>query len=277
MPTTPLPAHGTRARPEARTENPPEAPGHADPVEPSSRGRHADPTAGPRHGEPVSGPRHGTAVTRSTEPADAAPEELDDEIDVPPRLLREAGWILLVGGLVGSVVALVLLVEKISSLANPNYIPSCSIDPVLSCGTIMKTAQASVLGFPNPAIGMLTFPLVAMSGALVLSRVELPRWTWLALQFGSAAGLAFVGWLIVQSLAVIHALCPYCMVAWAAVTAIFWTVTVHNLAAGHLELGAAGDAVVRRRGWVLAAMYVVIVVAVVSTFPAYFGAMVGLG
>jgi uncharacterized membrane protein len=183
---------------------------------------------------------------------------------------------MLVGGAVGAVVGLVLLVEKLSSIENPNYVPSCSVDPVLSCGTIMKTAQASVLGFPNPVLGLLVFPLVAMSGALVLSRIELPRWVWLALQFGSAAGLAFVGWLVVQSLAVIHALCPYCMVAWVAVIAIFWSVTVHNLAAGHLEFGGVGDRVVRRRGWVLAAVYVVVVVAVLATFPSYFAGKVGL-
>ena len=110
-----------------------------------------------------------------------------------------------------------------------------------------------------------------MSGALVLARVELPRWCWLALQFGAAGGLAFIGWLVVQSLAVIHALCPYCMVAWAAVGAIFWMITAHNLEAGHLELGAAGDVVVRFRWWVLAATYLVIAVCILATFPAYFG------
>ncbi len=33
----------------------------------------------------------------------------------------------------------------------------------------------------------------------------------------------------------------------------------------------------RRHGWGLAAWYVLIVVAIVASFPAYFAAMVGLG
>lgn len=200
----------------------------------------------------------------------------DDAAEVSPRLLRGVGSVLMIGGAVGAVVALVLLIEKLRSLQNTGYVPSCSIDPVLSCGTIMKTAQASVLGFPNPVIGLVTFPVLILAGALVFTGMEMPRWFWLGLQFGSAAGLAFIVWLIVQSLVVIHALCPYCMVAWAAVTAIFWYVTVHNLAAGHLDLGRAGEALARRHGWVLAGMYVVIVAAVLATFPAYFAGRVGL-
>ena len=184
---------------------------------------------------------------------------------------------LLVGGLVGAVVALVLLVEKLDLLANPDYIPSCSIDPVLSCGTIMKTAQASVPGFPNPVIGLLTFPVVAACGAIVVSGVELPRWVWWALEIGSFAGVLFIHWLIVQSLVVIHALCPYCMVAWVAVIAIFWFTTMHNLREGNLGGAPAGDTLARRHGWGLAAWYVLIVVAIVASFPAYFAAMVGLG
>ncbi|NMO92650.1 vitamin K epoxide reductase family protein [Actinomycetospora sp. TBRC 11914] len=184
---------------------------------------------------------------------------------------------LLIGGLVGAVVALVLTIEKLDLLENPDYIPSCSIDPVLSCGTIMKTWQASVLGFPNPVIGLLTFPVVAACGAVVVSRTELPRWVWLALQAGSFAGVLFIHWLIVQSLVVIHALCPYCMVAWVAVIAIFWFTTVHNLREGNLGGAPAGETLARRHGWGLAGWYLLVVVAVVASFPAYFGAMVGLG
>lgn len=35
-----------------------------------------------------------------------------------------------------------LLIEKIEDLENPDYVPSCSINPVLSCGSIMRTSQA---------------------------------------------------------------------------------------------------------------------------------------
>jgi uncharacterized membrane protein len=225
----------------------------------------------------ATGPAVGTPEPAATTSAVGTPEldDPDDEDLADP--VRGTGWVLLVGGLVGAVVALVLLIEKLDLLANPDYIPSCSIDPVLSCGTIMKTAQAAVLGFPNPVIGLLTFPVVAACGAIVLSGAELPRWVWWALEIGSFAGVLFIHWLIVQSLVVIHALCPYCMVAWVAVIAIFWFTTMHNLREGNLGGEPAGDTLVRRHGWGLAAWYVLIVVAIVASFPAYFAAMVGLG
>lgn len=203
------------------------------------------------------------AVDERAEPAPPA--------DVPPT--RGAGGVLLVGGLVGAVVSLVLLLDKLALLADPTFVPACSIDPVLSCGTIMKTWQASLLGFPNPVIGLLTFPVAAAMGALVLGGVALPRWAWWSLQAGTTAGMLFVHWLVVQSLAVIHALCPWCMVAWVAVIAMFWWVTVANLRAGHL---GGAPAALRHHGWGLAAWYLAIVVATVATFPAWAAGLVGL-
>ncbi|GAA4914797.1 putative membrane protein [Actinomycetospora succinea] len=196
------------------------------------------------------------------------------EVEAPGRVpARGVGAVLLVGGLTGAVVSLVLLIDKLALLADPTFVPSCSIDPVLSCGTIMRTPQAALLGFPNPVIGLLTFPVAAAAGALVLGAVALPRWAWWSLQAGTTAGLLFIHWLIVQSLAVIHALCPWCMVAWVAVIAMFWFVTVHNLRAG--TLGGA-PAPLRHHGWGLAAWYVTIVVAIVATFPAWAAGLVGL-
>ena len=137
----------------------------------------------------------------------------------------------------------------------------------------MRTWQASLFGFPNPVIGLVTFPVAAAVGALLLGGEELPRWTWWSLQAGTTLGLLFVHWLIVQSLAVIHALCPWCMVAWVAVIAMFWFVTVENLRAGHL---GGAPAPLRRHGWGLAAWYLAIVVAIVATFPAWAAGLVGL-
>ena len=132
-------------------------------------------------------------MSTATSP-DARRGHPDDPEGAPhpdPRPVRGVGAVLLVGGLVGGLTAVVLLLEKLALLADPAYVPSCSIDPVLSCGTIMRTAQATAFGFPNPLIGVATFPVVATVGALVLSGVALPRWTWLSLQFGSMAGLTY--------------------------------------------------------------------------------------
>jgi uncharacterized membrane protein len=91
------------------------------------------------------------------------------------------------------------MVEKVALLKDPSYTPSCSINPILSCGSVMTTAQAEVFGFPNPLIGVAAFPVVAATGAAVLAGARLPRWWWLSLQAGALFGVVFVHWLFVQS------------------------------------------------------------------------------
>jgi uncharacterized membrane protein len=240
---------------------------------------HSLPTEQPTDVLPVV-PRHGRQeddgvvdLAETTGTDTPHPTARDDATPAPPR---GVGAVLLVGGLVGAVVALVLLIDEIRLLEDPTFVPSCSIDPVLSCGTIMRTWQASLFGFPNPVIGLVTFPVAAALGALVLGGVTLPRWAWWGLQVGTTLGLLFIHWLIVQSLAVIGALCPWCMVAWVAVIAVFWFTTLHNLRAGNLGGAPAGAGFARRHGWGLAAWYLAIVAAIVATFPAWAAGLVGL-
>lgn len=164
--------------------------------------------------------------------------------DAPGPFPRLLPWLLLVGGLIGATAAFVLTVEKIALLADPTFIPSCSLNPVLNCGSIMRTDQAELLGFPNSLIGLATLPVVAASGALLLAGVRLPGWYWWSLQVGATAGVVFVGWLVFQSLYRIGALCPYCIVVWAVVVPVFWYVSLTNLATG--RLGRAGSGAVGR-------------------------------
>ena len=106
-----------------------------------------------------------------SEPAADAPKGV-------PVGRASAVWIL-VAGVVGLAAALTLTVEKIEILINPAYVPSCSINPVLSCGSVMITPQASAFGFPNPLIGIVAFSVVVVTGVLALANVRLPRWFWI--------------------------------------------------------------------------------------------------
>ena len=142
---------------------------------------------------------------------------------------RRLGWLLTIGGVVGLTAAVVLLVEKIALLKDPTYIPTCSINPVLSCGSVMTTPVAEAFGIPNPIIGIVGFSAVVMYGAALLAGGQFQRWLWVCLQVGVTFGVVFVHWLIYQSLHVIGALCPYCMVVWAVMIPIFWFTTVHVL------------------------------------------------
>ena len=147
-------------------------------------------------------------------------------------------WLYAACGLVGLVAAFTLLVEKIALLEDSSYVPSCSINPILSCGSIMKTDQAEAFGFPNPIIGVAGFAVVATVGMAMFAGGAFRRWFWLGLQAGTTFGLVFVHWLIFQSLYRIDALCPYCMVVWVVTIPLFWYTTLHNTRAGHLRLPA---------------------------------------
>jgi uncharacterized membrane protein len=145
-----------------------------------------------------------------------------------------------VGGAVGLAAAFTLTLEKVALLKNPAYVPTCSINPILSCGSVMTKPQAEAFGFPNPLLGLLGFTVVVTIGVALLGSARLPRWFWLGLQAGVTFGAVFVHWLIFQSLYVIGALCPYCMVVWAVTMPIFWYVTLHNLGAARLPARLRG-------------------------------------
>jgi uncharacterized membrane protein len=148
-----------------------------------------------------------------------------------------AVWVL-IAGILGLAAALTLTFEKIEILINPRYVPSCSINPVLSCGSVMITPQASAFGFPNPLIGIVAFTVVVVTGVLAVAKVRLPRWYWAGLAVGTLLGVAFIHWLIFQSLYRIGALCPYCMVVWAVTIPLL--VVVSSIALQpQLEAGVA--------------------------------------
>ncbi|MFW6773004.1 vitamin K epoxide reductase family protein [Nocardioides sp. CPCC 205120] len=190
---------------------------------------------------------------------------------------RRLGWLLVVTGVVGFVAAVTLLLERIQLLIDPSYVPSCSLNPVLSCGSVMVTEQARVFGFPNPVIGVAAFPVVVAVGAGILAGASYARWFWAGLQVGVALGAAFVAWLIAQSLYSINALCPYCMVVWAVVVPLAWHVTVRNAEAGVLGAGLARSGVVRAaRRWSLlgvVVVYLVVVVMVLERFWDYWSTL----
>ncbi|QZN87059.1 vitamin K epoxide reductase family protein [Cellulomonas sp. C5510] len=193
-----------------------------------------------------------------------------------PDAARDSGpstttvaWVHLVAGLIGFAASFVLAVEKYWLLTNPFYQPSCSLNEVVSCGPIMSSVQAAVLGFPNPYLGIAGFAVVAATGAMRLVGGRIATWYRAALLTGAVAGSALIIWLITQSLFVIEALCPYCMVVWAVTFTVLWYSVLDLVAAtGRRRTGLAGPAT-RNHGAVLAcglAALAVLVVAVSVTW-----------
>lgn len=176
---------------------------------------------------------------------------------------RQSAWVLIISGVIGLFASIELIIQKVNVLSDPNYVLNCDINPVLSCGNVINTEQASAFGFPNPVLGVIGFTVVIMFGAILLAGLELPRWMWLGLQIGSIFGIAFVIWLVVQSLYVIGALCPWCMVVWSVMVPIFWQVTTDNLESKRLSIGAKLSEIVVALKWILVAASYLIVIGLI--------------
>ncbi|GAA2813369.1 vitamin K epoxide reductase family protein [Saccharopolyspora taberi] len=177
---------------------------------------------------------------------------------------RGLAWFYVVGGAVGLAASAALMLEKLAKLANPGYVPTCSLNPIISCGSVMDSPQGSLFGFPNPLLGIAAFPVMIVFGAALLSGFTAPRWFWAGAQAGTTLGVVFVHWLIFQSLYEIGALCPYCMVVWAVTIPMFWYTTLHNI-----RSGPAGRALGRFHSLVLTLWFLAVVVLCLQAFWDY--------
>jgi uncharacterized membrane protein len=221
---------------------------------------------------------HPAATARPTHVDEAAPARSEPEAGFVSRWI---GWILTAAGLIGTLAAFALILDRIALLNDPAYIPSCSINPLLSCGPVMTSPEAEVLGFPNPLIGLVTFPVVATTGIVIVAGAQLPRWYWLGLQVGTTAGAVFAHWLIFQSLYRIGALCPYCMAVWVVTITAFWYTTLHNLTSSRSEIPPrgprVGTALARYHSSVLVAWLILITGLITNAFWPYWVSLLAAG
>ncbi|MCX4821761.1 vitamin K epoxide reductase family protein [Streptomyces sp. NBC_01142] len=142
---------------------------------------------------------------------------------------RAFAWLLVVTGAAGLVAAWVITIDKIKLAEDPTFKPGCSLNPIVSCGNIMTSDQASAFGFPNPMLGLVTYAMVIAIGVGVLAGARYRRWFWLGLNAGTLFGVGFCTWLQYQSLYNINSLCLWCCLAWVATIVMFCYVTLHNI------------------------------------------------
>lgn len=139
------------------------------------------------------------------------------------------------GGLFGLLAAAALIVEKIESLAHPGTELACNFSLLVGCSASLNSEQGSLLGIPNPVLGLVFWSAIVTIGAVIVA-VELPRWMWLALTLGMTGAFALVVWFIIQSIYVIGVLCPWCMLTWIVTIPLFLLVIGHALRSGVLPV-----------------------------------------
>ncbi len=146
-------------------------------------------------------------------------------------------WVtMLVASIASLVASFVLAVEAITLAEDPNADLACNINAVLSCGTVGSSWQASVLGFPNAFVGLVTEPVVITVAVACLAGVRFPRWFMLAAQVVYTIGLGFAYWLFHQAMFDIGALCPWCLLITLATTLVFFEMTYVNIRDDNLFL-----------------------------------------
>jgi uncharacterized membrane protein len=141
------------------------------------------------------------------------------------RQYRKTYWAMLVSSTLSLIASLVLSYDAVKLAGTPSSKLSCDINAIVSCGKVAKSWQSSLLGFPNSFIGLILEPVVMTVAIAGLSLVVFPRKFMRVAHVGYGLGLLFALWLLSQSLFVIHALCPWCLLVTISTVTVFSTIT----------------------------------------------------
>ncbi|MEY4497322.1 MAG: hypothetical protein RLZZ364_627 [Actinomycetota bacterium] len=141
------------------------------------------------------------------------------------RAYRKTYWAMLVSSTLSLIASLVLSYDAIKLAETPSGKLACDINAVVSCGKVAKSWQSSLLGFPNSFLGLMLEPVIITVAIAGLSLVTFPRLFMRVAHIGYGLGLLFALWLLSQSLFVIHALCPWCLLVTISTVTVFSTIT----------------------------------------------------
>ncbi|MFJ4814334.1 vitamin K epoxide reductase family protein [Streptomyces sp. NPDC088801] len=178
---------------------------------------------------------------------------------------RAFALLLVVTGAAGLLASWIITLDKFKLLEDPDFTPGCSLNPVVSCGSVMESDQAEVFGFPNPMLGLVAYGVVIGVGLSLLAGARFPRWYWLGFDAGCLFGVGFVTWLQFESLYRINALCLWCCLAWAATIPLFWYVTSFAVRQGFLPAPGAVRRFLDEFTWVLPVLHLGVVGMLVLT------------
>ncbi len=143
---------------------------------------------------------------------------------------------MIVTGAIGWTASFLLTLERFHVASDPNATLSCDVATFISCKSVMLSPEAKLLGFPNPLIGLAAFMAPFFIGFAILAGAKFAAWFWRTLFGGMVLGFSFVTWLFTVAVFDIGALCPYCMIAWAAMIPLFWQLFAHGAREGYLPV-----------------------------------------
>lgn len=142
--------------------------------------------------------------------------------------------VFIVAGFILLLASFLLMMDQLAFLKDPAADLRCSFNILISCRTNLGAWQGEIFGFPNPILGLMTWPIVIMAGILLLSGIQFPRWFWVSFAAGITGSFVLVLFFIYASLFQLYVLCPWCMTIWLVVFPLFWTTILYTLKEGYL-------------------------------------------
>lgn len=143
--------------------------------------------------------------------------------------IRTVGILLTIFGLIGMFASITLLHDTMELAKNPDFVPACSINPILSCSSVMASNQAELFGLPNPVFGIIAFTALLMFGVLITAKTVFPKLIWQLAIITAGVGVFFSHYLFLQSMFVLKTICPWCSLIWILTIAIFWLIASYAL------------------------------------------------
>ena len=192
-----------------------------------------------------------------------------------PNHPKRFGLLLFIGGLVGFFASFDLTLERVRLLQNPSYEPSCNLNPIISCGSVMKTHQAEIFGFANSLLGVAAFSIIIFVGLAILANAKFQKWFWLLFTGLVTGGFGFMVWLVFQSLYRLGTLCPYCVAVWIVMLPIWWYTV---LSISRMFAGVARNKVFswidRHHGDLLICFYLILIGLILHRFWYYWQTLI---
>jgi uncharacterized membrane protein len=187
-------------------------------------------------------------------------------------------WLLLIGGIIVTIASIALSVEVFDRLKNPNFVPVCNLNPVLSCTSVADSNQAHAFGIPNYFLGIAGYGALAAIGAGMLAGAKFKKWFWQLVETGLLFAFLFMTFLQFQTIYRIGALCLFCMVLWVFTWPMFWYTTLYNLRKGNVKLSKRLNGLVnfayRFHAEILTTWYVVIIALILKRFWYYWKTLI---
>jgi len=188
---------------------------------------------------------------------------------------RVLPYILIVTAVIGFLASFKLTIEHINLYKDPGHLFDCNLNPILSCGPVMKSKEAVIFGFPNPIMGLAMFAAQATIGAVMLAGAKMKSWFWKLYGLGILGGLAFTLWLMYSSIFNLGAICIYCMTVWITMFISSWYVFQFMLAEKHVTLKSSKLTKFLRvhHGEILTVWFLVVTALILHEFWYYFGSL----